>query len=138
MISKLHYDINDKSWRHDVKNISRHQKILIMKSKISHDFNMFVMMSKISHYDVKITSWCQIDRHDVKNPSWCQNKSQSSSRCQKVLQNVNKCVMTSKIRHDVKRFVRTKIFREVKKSTKGTSWRQQYVMMSRICHNGQT
>ena len=77
-----------------------------MKSKICHD------TTKNVRHDVKNMSWRQIVCHDVKNMSWRQIV------CHDVKNTLwrQKYVMTSKICHDVKRFIMT---------SQSSSWRQK-------------
>ena len=79
--------------------------------------NKFVMTSKN-------VSWCQKVLHDVKNTSWRQkcvftSKARHEVRKRHDIQkciDVQRCVMTSKTRHDVQ---------------KGASWRSKHVMTSK-------
>ena len=155
LLQKVRHDINKTSSRqtvcHDVKNIPNvcHEiKNTSWCQKVCHDVKRFVM--------VKGSSLLKKNRHYFKNTSWCQKiyhtkktfnhvtklfmTSQSSSLQQKH-------TMTSKVCHEVKKFVMSwhpivcynskyvfimyfvpDIIKKNVKTTKSWSWRQKYVI----------
>ena len=106
------------SWRqqvrHDVNNTSWRQKVR-HDDKIPYDVKTFVILCQnFRHIMSKSSSLCQKVHHNVNHDITITSK--SSTKCQKVRYDVNKCVMTWKIRHDVKKFVIM---------SKNASWRQK-------------
>ena len=114
--------------------------------KVRHYFKKFAMTSTRRHHAKKFVmtsqdlSWRQ---KYSKCLSWNQKyvmMSKSLSWCQKVrygkrfvITSKNKTVITSKIRHDVKKFYHTKKTRrhKVRHNIKNTSWRLRFVMKSK-------
>ena len=126
-----------------------------MTPKIHHD----VKVTSLSHRHVmtsKIWSWCQKYRHDVKNTSRSQRVCHD---VEQIVMTSKSFLVISRIRYDVKTFVMmsksafTKAHRAVKNksirqifsswrqtvhytdtTTKNTSWRQKYVITSKLHH----
>ena len=163
MISRIRHDIKDMSWRQKVchyintfwwqNSSSWLQKVCHhdLETFVKHDVKKFVMTSKNTlwyqkiRHDAKNKSWHD-KFHDVKNTSWQQVFSwHQKVKCpdiktrKKVRHDVknNHDVITSKTRHDAKRFVMTSkrrhdvtnfIMSRIPHDVKNTSWRQN------VCH----
>ena len=125
-----------KKFRHDIENTSWHKKF-IMTPKTSSWRQKYVMISKVLHdikkvlHDVKNAPWRQKrhdgkmfvmtlnvmmswrhdvkkNRHDIKNTSWRQKYAMTSKSSSDMTSKLReRFVMTSKYRHNVKKYAMT-------------------------------
>ena len=114
------------------QSVSWHQKYFMTPNKIWR----CVRNTSCHHkYDVKEFVIASKTCHDIKNTSWRQKMSKSASKgslwCQKY-------VMTSKIRHEIKKFIKNmswcqKVHEVTNMSwmSKDMPWRQEHVMTSK-------
>ena len=110
------------------QNVCYDVKKFVMKSKTRHDVKKSkICKTKLSlsqkHFMTSKNSlWCQKDVMTSISLSWCQNISWR----QIVRYDIKKFVMMSTTFYDDKKLVIA--------STKGLSWRQKFVMTSKVCH----